>query len=58
MRKLKYFLIGFKNAFIKDTSEIRKDYPIYELWRKSNKIDDKFKVIDEKTKENITKHIY
>jgi len=58
MNKIKYFLLGFKNAFVSDINEIKKEYPIYELWEKSNKINDKFKVMNEKTKENIKRHIY
>jgi len=58
MKKMKYFFIGLKNAFISDVNEIKKDYPIYDLWEKSHQIDEKFKVINERTKENIKKHIY
>ena len=58
MEKLKYILLGFKNAFVSDGNELKNDYPIYNLWEKSNQIDKKFKAINEKTKENIQKHIY
>ena len=58
MQKLKHFLLGFRNAFIDDIDTIKKEYPIYGLWEKSNEINNKFKAINEKTKENIKKHIY
>jgi len=58
MKKLKYFLLDFKNAFISDINEIKKEYPIYELWEKSNKINDKFKVINERTEENMKRYLY
>lgn len=58
MKRLKYFLSGLKNAFVSDTDEIKKDYPIYELGEKSREIEKKFKAIDEKMTENINKHIY
>jgi len=58
MKKLKYILLGFKNAFVSDESELKKDYPVYDLWEKSHQIDEKFKAINEKTKKHIQKHIY
>ena len=58
MRKFKYFLLGFRNTFVNDLNEMKKEYPINDLWEKSNEIDKKFRFINEKTKENITKHIY
>ena len=58
MKKMKYFFIGLKNAFIGDVNEIKRDYPIYDLWEKSHQINEKFKAINERTKENIKKHIY
>ena len=58
MRKFKYFLLGFRNTFVNDLNEMKKEYPINDLWEKSNEIDKKFRIINEKTKENITKHIY
>ena len=58
MKKLKYLLLGFRNAFVSDVDDIKKEYFIYELGEKSNYIDKKFKAINEKTKENIKKHIY
>jgi hypothetical protein len=58
VKRLKYFLSGLKNAFVSDTDEIKKDYPIYELGEKSRGIEEKFKAIDEKTRENINKHLY
>jgi hypothetical protein len=58
VKRLKYFLSGLKNAFVSDTDEIKKDYPIYELGERSREIEEKFKTIDEKTRENINKHIY
>jgi len=54
----KYFLMGFKNVFTDDISEIKSDYPVHNLWEKSKKIESKFKVINEKARENIKKHIY
>jgi hypothetical protein len=50
--------MGFKNVFTDDISEIKNDYPVYNLWEKSKNIESKFKVINEKTRENIKKHIY
>ena len=58
MKKLRYFLLGFKNAFSDNIDVIKAEYPVYNLWEKSNKINDKFKAINEKTKENIKRHIY
>ena len=58
MKKFRYFLLGFRNAFVNDLNEMKKEYPVNDLWEKSNEIDKKFRVINEKTKENITKHIY
>jgi hypothetical protein len=58
MRKIKYFLAGFRNAFISDIDTIKKEYPVYGLWGKSREIENKFKAINEKTQENINKHIY
>ena len=58
MKKLKYFLMGFKNVFTSDYNEIKKDYQIYDLWEKSLKIENKFRAINEKTRSSIKQHIY
>ncbi len=58
MKRFKYFLFGFKNTFSDNISGIKSEYPIYDLWEKSNKINDKLKAINEKIKENIKRHIY
>ena len=53
MRRLRYFLVGFKNAFTNDINDVKNDYPIKQLWRKSAIIENKFKAINEKTRENM-----
>jgi hypothetical protein len=58
MNKIKGLLLGFKNAFTSEISVIEKDYPVYKLWEKSRKIENRFKKINEKTKKSIEKHIY
>jgi len=53
MKALKYIWIGFKNAY---STNIKKDYPVKELWSISNEIENKFQKINYETKENIKKH--
>jgi len=58
MQAFKYFLIGFKNSLKSNFDEIKQDYPIYDLWQTTNKIENKFKAINEKTKKNIKRNLY
>jgi hypothetical protein len=58
MDKIKGLFLGFKNAFTSEINVIEKDYPVYKLWEKSHKIENRFKGINEKTKKSIEKHIY
>jgi outer membrane cobalamin receptor len=53
MKILKYLWIGFKNAY---TTDIKKDYPVKNLWDISNKIENKFQKINYETSEKIKKH--
>ena len=58
MDKIKSLFLGFKNAFTSEINVIEIDYPIYKLWGKSRKTENRFKEINEKTKKSIEKHIY
>ena len=53
MKALKLIWTGFKNAY---TTNIKKDYPVKDLWDISQKIENKFQKINYETSEKIKKH--
>ena len=53
MKALKYIWTGFKNAY---TINIKKDYPVKNLWDISKRIENKFQKINYETSEKINKH--
>jgi len=50
MNKLYYIWIGFKNAF----NDIKKDYPVKELWDISHSIENKFQKVNNATSKKLS----
>jgi len=54
MKNILYFWLGFKNSFKND---IKKEYPINELWSIKHKLENKFQELDYETYQQIRKKI-